>query len=50
MSIFLLYWGDMLMRYQSFIYLVFNDTRIVGLENPLEEQQFISKITFLEQL
>ncbi|WKN44162.1 DUF5916 domain-containing protein [Tunicatimonas pelagia] len=33
----------------SFIYLVFNDTRIDGLENPLEEQQFISKITFLKQ-
>ena len=33
----------------SFVYLVFNDTRIDGLENPLEEQQFIGKITFLKQ-
>lgn len=33
----------------SFVYLVFNDTRIDGVENPLEEQQFISKITFLKQ-
>jgi hypothetical protein len=33
----------------SFIYLVFNDTRINRLENPFDEQQFISKITFLKQ-
>ncbi len=33
----------------SFIYLVFNNTRIDGFETPFEEQQFISKITFLKQ-
>lgn len=33
----------------SFIYLVFNDTQIDGLENPFTEQQFIGKITFLRQ-
>ncbi len=33
----------------SFVYLVFNDTRIDTLENPLEEQQFIGKVTFLRQ-
>ncbi|MEM1135030.1 MAG: DUF5916 domain-containing protein [Bacteroidota bacterium] len=33
----------------SFLYLVFNDTQIDGLENPFEEQQFIGKITFLKQ-
>lgn len=33
----------------SFIYLVFNDTRISGLEQPFEEQQLIGKITFLKQ-
>ncbi len=33
----------------SFLYLVFNDTRIDGLENPFEEQQFIGKVTFLKQ-
>ena len=33
----------------SFIYLVFNDTRIDSLEDPFSEQQFISKITFLKQ-
>ncbi len=33
----------------SFVYLVFNDTRIDGLENPLEEQQLIGKVTFLKQ-
>ncbi len=33
----------------SFVYLVFNDTRIDGLENPFEEQQVIAKVTFLKQ-
>ncbi|MEP1095899.1 MAG: DUF5916 domain-containing protein [Cyclobacteriaceae bacterium] len=33
----------------SFIYLVFNDTQIDGLENPFQEQQFIGKVTFLKQ-
>jgi len=33
----------------SFIYLVFNNTQISGLENPFEEQQFIAKLTFLKQ-
>jgi hypothetical protein len=33
----------------SFVYLVFNDTRINTVENPLEEQQVIGKITFLKQ-
>ncbi|MTI22866.1 hypothetical protein E1176_17675 [Fulvivirga sp. RKSG066] len=33
----------------SFIYLVFNDNRIDGLESPFEEQQLIGKITFLKQ-
>lgn len=33
----------------SFLYLVFNNTQINGLENPFEEQQFIAKITFLKQ-
>ncbi len=33
----------------SFIYLVFNDTQIDGLENPFSEQQFIGKVTFLKQ-
>lgn len=33
----------------SFVYLVFNDTRIEGLENPFEEQQFIGKVTLLKQ-
>lgn len=33
----------------SFIYLVFNDTRISGLEQPFEQQQLIGKITFLKQ-
>lgn len=33
----------------SFVYLVFNDTRIDGLENPFEEQQFIGKVTLLKQ-
>ncbi|ELR69405.1 hypothetical protein C900_05095 [Fulvivirga imtechensis AK7] len=33
----------------SFIYIVFNDTRIQGLEQPFREQQLIGKITFLKQ-
>lgn len=33
----------------SFVYLVFNDTQIDGLENPVTEQQFIGKVTFLKQ-
>ncbi len=33
----------------SFVYLVFNNTRINGLENPIREQQFICKLTFLKQ-
>jgi hypothetical protein len=33
----------------SFIYIVFNDTRIDGLEDPFQEQQFIGKLTFLKQ-
>lgn len=33
----------------SFIYLVFNDSRINGLEQRFEEQQLIAKITFLKQ-
>jgi hypothetical protein len=33
----------------SFIYLVFNDTRIDGMEQPFSEQQLIGKITFLKQ-
>ncbi|MTI26978.1 DUF5916 domain-containing protein [Fulvivirga kasyanovii] len=33
----------------SFIYLVFNDTRIQGLEQPFAEQQVIAKVTFLKQ-
>ena len=33
----------------SFIYLVFNDTRMDQLENPFREQQFIGKITLLKQ-
>ncbi len=33
----------------SFIYLVFNDTQIDGLEDPFQEQQFIGKLTFLKQ-
>lgn len=33
----------------SFVYLVFNNTQISGLENPFEEQQFIAKLTFLKQ-
>ena len=33
----------------SFIYLVFNNTQINGLEDPFQEQQFIGKITFLKQ-
>lgn len=33
----------------SFIYLVFNDTEIDGLDDPFQEQQFIGKLTFLKQ-
>ena len=33
----------------SFIYLVFNDTQIDGLEQPFAEQQLIAKLTFLKQ-
>ena len=33
----------------SFLYLVFNNTKIERLENPFEQQQFIAKITFLKQ-
>ena len=33
----------------SFIYLVFNDTRIDEMETPFSEQQLIGKITFLKQ-
>ncbi len=33
----------------SFLYLVFNNTRISGLENPFEQQQTIAKITFMKQ-
>ena len=33
----------------SFIYLVFNDTRINRLEQPFEEQQLTAKFTFLKQ-
>ncbi len=33
----------------SFVYLVFNDTTVDGLENPLEEQQLVGKFTFLKQ-
>ncbi|SHK67067.1 Carbohydrate family 9 binding domain-like [Reichenbachiella agariperforans] len=33
----------------SFIYLVFNDTQINGLERPFEQQQLIGKVTFLKQ-
>lgn len=33
----------------SFIYLVFNDTRIDELNDPFQEQQFIGKVTYLRQ-
>ena len=33
----------------SFLYLVFNNTRIDGFETPFEEQQVIAKVTFLKQ-
>ena len=33
----------------SFLYLVFNNTRISRLENPFEQQQFIAKVTFMKQ-
>lgn len=34
---------------QSFIYLVFNDTQINTLENPFNQQQFVTKISFVKQ-
>lgn len=33
----------------SFIYLVFNNTQINGLDDPFSEQQLITKITFIKQ-
>lgn len=33
----------------SFLYIVFNDSRINDLDNPLQEQQVISKITLIKQ-
>ena len=33
----------------SFLYLVFNDARINDLDDPFQEQQLISKITFVKQ-
>ncbi len=33
----------------SFLYVVFNDRQIRGLDNPFQEQQFIAKLTFLKQ-
>lgn len=33
----------------SFVYLVFNDTRIDDLQSPFEQQQFVGKLTFLKQ-
>ena len=33
----------------SFLYLVFNNTKVESLENPFEQQQFIAKLTFLKQ-
>ncbi len=33
----------------SFVYLVFNDTQIDGLNEPFQEQQFISKVTLINQ-
>lgn len=33
----------------SFIYLVFNDTQINSFENPINEQQFVAKITLVKQ-
>ncbi|MEM9325278.1 MAG: DUF5916 domain-containing protein [Bacteroidota bacterium] len=33
----------------SFLFLVFNDTQIDGLDDPFQEQQFIGKLTFLKQ-
>lgn len=33
----------------SFLYIVFNDTQINGLDNPFQEQQFVSKITLVKQ-
>ena len=34
---------------QSFIYLVFNDRQINSLDNPLNQQQFVTKINFVKQ-
>ncbi len=33
----------------SFVYLVFNDTKIDGFETPFQEQQLVGKVTFLKQ-
>jgi hypothetical protein len=33
----------------SFVYLVFNDTRVERFEDPFRQQQFIAKLTFLKQ-
>ena len=33
----------------SFIYLVFNDTQVNGLDTPFQEQQLIGKLTFVKQ-
>ena len=33
----------------SFIYIVFNDTQINSLANPFQQQQLVSKITFVKQ-
>ncbi len=33
----------------SFVYLVFNDSQILQTDNPLQQQQFISKVTFIKQ-
>ncbi|MEO0877221.1 MAG: hypothetical protein AAFY48_21700, partial [Bacteroidota bacterium] len=33
----------------SFVYLVFNSRLIDDLDNPIQEQQFISKLTFINQ-
>ncbi|MEM6768757.1 MAG: DUF5916 domain-containing protein [Bacteroidota bacterium] len=33
----------------SFIYVVFNDTQINGLDTPFQEQQLIGKVTFVKQ-
>jgi hypothetical protein len=33
----------------SFVYLVFNDSQINQIDNPLQQQQLISKVTFIKQ-